>query len=354
MAIPTEAIGSVPRPRYLIEAFAKRRASEISQVEFDAVCERALSETIAELETTGSPIITDGEQTKPSFATYPLEGLENLAADGVRIEFADGHIRQLPRLTRGPFKYAVYAGEYVKRARRLTALPFKEAVISPSALSLIYPASGLESYPREAFLVDLTNEAERDIRSCFEAGAETVQIDFTEGRLSVKLDPSGNLLKSFVDLINTVLDRFSPSEREKISVHTCPGGDHDSTHSADVDYADLLPLLFTIRAGAFMCELAGEKDPRRALGLMRDHIHPDQRIFVGVIDPIDPRIETAAEVADRIAEAAKFIPVARLGVTDDCGFSPFGDDTSTAREIAFAKIRARVEGVSLASERMGL
>jgi 5-methyltetrahydropteroyltriglutamate--homocysteine methyltransferase len=57
---------------------------------------------ISRLEATGSPVITDGEQTKPSFATYPLVGLENLAADGVTIPFADGHTRQLPRLTRGP------------------------------------------------------------------------------------------------------------------------------------------------------------------------------------------------------------------------------------------------------------
>jgi 5-methyltetrahydropteroyltriglutamate--homocysteine methyltransferase len=64
---------------------------------------------ISRLEATGSPVITDGEQTKPSFATYPLVGLENLAADGVTIPFADGHTRQLPRLTRGPFCYGVHA-----------------------------------------------------------------------------------------------------------------------------------------------------------------------------------------------------------------------------------------------------
>jgi 5-methyltetrahydropteroyltriglutamate--homocysteine methyltransferase len=352
MAIPTEPIGSVPRPGYLMEAFARRATNRISLAEFEAACDRALSETIAEFEATGSPIITDGEQTKPSFATYPLAGLENLAPDGVTIGFADGHVRQLPRLTHGPFKYALYAGDYVKRAKRFTKLPLKQAIIAPSALSLIYPASGLDDYPREAFLADLADESEKDIRSCFDAGAATVQLDFTEGRLSLKLDPSGSVLKTFVDLINTVLDRFSSADLVKISVHTCPGGDHDSTHSADVGYASLLPLLFGIRAGSFMCELAGEKDRPRVLSLMRDHLHPDQRIFVGVIDPINPRIETAAEVADRIVEAAQFIPAHRLGVTDDCGFSPFGDDTSTSREIAFAKIKARIDGVSLASQRM--
>jgi 5-methyltetrahydropteroyltriglutamate--homocysteine methyltransferase len=75
-------------------------------------------------------------------------------------------------------------------------------------------------------------------------------------------------------------------------------------------------------------------------------------VFVGVIDPINPRVETPAEVCDRVMEAAEFIPIGQLGTTDDCGFSPFSDDTSTSRDVAFAKINARVEGTRLASERL--
>ena len=71
---------------------------------------------------------------------------------------------------------------------------------------------------------------------------------------------------------------------------------------------------------------------------------------MGVIDPIDPIIETPEKVRDRVLEAAELIPVEALGTTDDCGFSPFADDTSTSRETAFVKIRARVEGTRLASE----
>lgn len=71
---------------------------------------------------------------------------------------------------------------------------------------------------------------------------------------------------------------------------------------------------------------------------------------MGVTDPIDPRVETAEEVRDRVLQAARYIPPDRLGTCDDCGFSPFADDTSTSREIAFAKIAARVEGTRLAAE----
>ena len=175
---------------------------------------------------------------------------------------------------------------------------------------------------------------------------------FTEGRLAIKIDPTGALLHTFIDLNNLALSRFSDEERTRIGVHTCPGGDRDSTHSADVDYAGLLPSLFELMAGCFYVALAGETDRGRVLRIIRDHLKPDQTVFVGVISPIDPRIETPHEVCDRVLEAADYIPVAQLGTCDDCGFSPFCDDTTTTRETAFAKIRARVLGTALASERL--
>jgi 5-methyltetrahydropteroyltriglutamate--homocysteine methyltransferase len=351
MPIPTEPVGSIPRPSALIDAI---RTAGAASGDLDRLYEQALRDTIAALEATGSPVITDGEQTKPSFATYPLVGLGNLARDGVVIEFEDGHTRQLPRLTAGPFRYATHADTYLTRALKIAKVPVKQAVIAPSALSLIYPAEPLSGYRREAFIEDLMSEAEADVRRCLDRGAYKVQLDFTEGRLSVKLDPSKELLRQFVELNNSVLERFGKEERERIGVHTCPGGDQDSTHSADVPYAELLPSLFELRAGNFYIQLASERDRRTVLEVIRDHARPDQRIFIGVIDPIDERIETPEDVRDRILEAAEFIPLEQLGSTDDCGFAPFGDDTSTPREVAFAKIRARVEGTRMASEQLGV
>jgi 5-methyltetrahydropteroyltriglutamate--homocysteine methyltransferase len=349
MPIQTEPIGSVPRPAALLSAIADHAAGRISDEQFHAVQAIALRETIAEFEATGSPVITDGEQTKPSFATYPLAGLANLAADGVVIPFADGHTRQLPRLASGPFRYGTHAVSFLKAAKDYAHRPLKQAVISVSALSLLYPSSGLPGYSREAFIDDLVNEGERDIRECLDAGAACVQVDFTEGRLSLKLDPSGGLLRSFVALNNRVLDRFTSAERHKIGVHTCPGGDRDSTHSADVDYSNLLPLLFELNAGRFYIQLASEPDRKKVLAKIRELVKPGQTIFVGVINPINPTEESPQQVRDRVVEAAEFIPVESLGTTDDCGFSPFADDTSTSRETAFAKIRSRVEGTALAS-----
>lgn len=344
--IPTEPIGSIPRPTELIEAILSNGA------DIENLYEKAVKETLTAFEKTGSPVITDGEQTKSSFVTYPLHGLTNLAAGGMRIDFADGHFRQLPLLTKGPFRFANYAAQYLKYAQVFTKTPVKQAVISASALSLIYPSNGIEGYSQAEFIADLINECEKDIRLCLEQGAHKVQIDFREGRLSLKLDPSGGVLKQFINLNNQVFNRFSAEDRKKLGVHVCPGGDHDSTHSADVDYTTFLPTLFDLNVGNFYLQLASEPDHIKILKAIKQHLKPHQMAFIGVTDVINPTIETAEAIRDRIIEAAQYIPIHQLGTTDDCGFAPFCDDKSTTRETAFAKIKARIEGTKLAENEL--
>ncbi|MEO8186461.1 MAG: cobalamin-independent methionine synthase II family protein [Burkholderiaceae bacterium] len=346
MEIPTEPIGSIPRPPSLIEAIATRSDGDLA---LEDLFDEAIRDTIERFEATGSPVITDGEQRKyQNFWTYCVHGLPNTSTDGFEIPFAAGHTRRMLRLTGGPFRYRRHADSYLETALRYAHVPVKQAVISPSALSLMYPPDEIADYSREQFMDDLLREHETEVRNCLRKGAHCVQIDFTEGRLAIKVDPSGNLLHSFIDLNNLALSRFSDAERQRIGVHTCPGGDLDSTHSADVDYSELLPSLFELMAGNFYIALAGETDRVRVLKIIRDHMKANQRIFVGVVAPIDPRIETPEEVRDRVLEAARYIPVEQLGTTDDCGFSPFCDDTSTTRDTAFAKIRARVHGTAVA------
>jgi 5-methyltetrahydropteroyltriglutamate--homocysteine methyltransferase len=285
ITIPTEPIGSIPRPGALIEAVHKYGPDDprVAPLYQDAV-----RDTVREFEATGSPVIADGEQRKyHNFWDYPVQGLGNTAPDGFRIPFAAGHTRRMPRLVRGPFSYRRYADEFLAEALKHTSVPVKQAVISPSALSLMYPAEGIPGYSRDQFIHDLLREHETEIRRCLQRGAHSVQIDFTEARLAMKIDPSGNLLNSFVELNNLALSRFSAAERARMGVHTCPGGDRDSTHSADVDYAQLLPSLFELNVGNFFVALAGEPDRVRTLKMIRQYLKPRQRVFAGVVAPID-------------------------------------------------------------------
>ena len=350
MLIPTEPIGSIPRSAELLDVLKQYHSGNAAIEQLNKAYDAAVKDTVQCFEATGSPVITDGEQCKSSFLTYPLEGLNNIAEDGVLIPFEDGHNRQLPRLTAGPFRYQNYAAKYLQSAFCYAQVPVKQAVISASALSLLYPEQGLADYSQEQFLNDLVREVVTDIRLYLEAGAHKVQIDFTEGRLAVKLDPTKALLRHFIELNNRVLEQFTDEQRKRIGIHTCPGGDKNSTHSADIDYAELLPDLFQLKAGNFYVQLASEKDPDKVLSVIQQHLKPEQRVFVGVINVIDNAIETPEVVRDRVLLAAKYIPLEQLGTTDDCGFSPFEDDTATGRDVAFAKIQARVQGTQMALE----
>ncbi|MCC2972522.1 5-methyltetrahydropteroyltriglutamate--homocysteine methyltransferase [Massilia sp. IC2-476] len=343
--IPTEPIGSIPRPPELVAAIRGGAGPDALAPLLDA----AVRATVAAFEASGSPVISDGEQGKlDNFWCYPVHGCANTAPDGFHIPLpvgAGGRQHRMPRLTHGPFGYARHADGFLRAAQRHATRPLKQAVISPSALSLMYPPEGLPGYPREQFLEDLVREHETEIRRCLEAGAHKVQVDFAEGPLAMRLDPSGALLASFVHLNNMALGRFSDAERALIGLHVSPAG----VGGGDVDYADLLPTLFEIRAGSFYIAMAGQPDPERVLRIARDYARPGQRVFVGVTDPRDARVESAQQVRDRVLLASRYLEPGRLGTTDDAGFAPFFDDDSLSRATAFAKVRARVEGTRLAA-----
>ena len=333
----------------MIESVA---AGNILDPHLDPHFEDAVKDTIERFEETGSPIIhrwRAGEIPQLLDVTPSSDCPTPRPTDsGFR---SQRHVRRMPRLTEGPFRYKRYAYQYLDVALKYAHRPLKQAVISPSALSLMYPADPIPGYSRDEFIEDLLSEHEKEVRGCLAKGAAKVQIDFTEARFAMKVDPTGELLSTFIDLNNLAMGRFSEAERKVIGVHTCPGGDLDSTHSAEVDYAEFLPLLFQLNVGYFCIALTGEKDRVRVLKIIREHMKPGQRVFAGVVSPIDPCIDTAEQVRDRVLEAAKYIPVEQLGTTDDCGFAPFSDDTSTSRDKAFAKFGTRRRhGTSLGSD----
>jgi methionine synthase II (cobalamin-independent) len=377
--IPTELVGSLPRPMQLQQAYADYDEGKISFEQLQAAQDAAAEDSIKRLEETGEAMVTDGEQRESSFATYNLTdtlagtGLaDGLAGDGQFFAiFDDGHHRQLPRITRGPFRYKTYASEFVAKNRQIASHPVKQAVISPSMMMLLYPLEGeIDGYPREQFLDDCVSEAEKDIRQCFDAGAARVSIDFTEGRLANKNDSRNpwtgkNMLQEFIDLNNRLLDRFSPEERMTIGIHTCPGGDCDSVHSKEVPYELLLEHMFDMNAGYFLIQCASEEDRESVYEMVGRYSRDDangvpQMCFMGVINPLSPDVETPEQVRDELMMAARYIPVERLGATDDCGFSPFSRDVKPkhgspdyARDVAMQKISARVMGAEMASQELG-
>src|SRR3979409_961649 len=131
LTIPTEPIGSIPRPVDLIERVARGDSEDPA---FAPLYEDAIRDTIELFEAARSPGVTHGAQRKHhNLAAYCVHGLPNMAPDGFQIPFSDGHTRRLPRLTRGPFRYRRYADSYPDVAMRSAHGPLQQAVIAPSA-----------------------------------------------------------------------------------------------------------------------------------------------------------------------------------------------------------------------------
>jgi len=185
----------------------------------------------------------------------------------------------------------------------------------------------------------------------FRAGAVRVSVDFTEAGSRTRTTRAPvdgqDMLDEFIELNNRVLDRFSAAERVNIgrtraraaTATACtPGGAVRAAAVEDVQHQRRVlpdPVL----------ERGGPRDVYRMCGKYsrEDANGVPQVCFMGVINPLDPRVETAEEVRDQLVLAAKHIPVERLGATDDCGFSPFSRDVkpSTARRTSRATSRCR-------------
>src|ERR1700691_4238013 len=124
--IPTEPVGSIPRPLKLQQAYAAYDAKKIDKKQLEEEQNAAVADTLRRFEATGSPIITDGEQRVSSFATYPIAA--TLAGSGLAANlgpggqyfaiFADGHNRQLPKVTGGPFHYKFFSGWPLKKGTK--------------------------------------------------------------------------------------------------------------------------------------------------------------------------------------------------------------------------------------------
>ena len=377
--LPTENVGSLPRPQKLQDAYTAFDETG-EKGELEAVQDEAAKDSIERMEATGSPCVSDGEQRWSSFATYPIA--DSLAGGVWRRCWgrAVNSSRSSPTATAGscpswcPVRSSTTSTPPTRWRSRpgYATKPMKQAVIAPSMLMLLYPLNEeVDGYTREQFESDLCDETERDIRKAFAAGAVRVSVDFTEGRLATRQDPrnpwtGAGLLPRFIELNNRVIDRFTAEERKNIGVHTCPGGDRDSVHSADVPYNNLLPEMFKINAGYFLIQLASERDKDPVYESIGQHVRADangvkQIAFVGVINPLNPRIESPEEVRDALVRAANFIPQDQLGSTDDCGFSPFSMDEKPnhgspdyARDVAFQKITNRVTGTRMAAEQLGV
>jgi 5-methyltetrahydropteroyltriglutamate--homocysteine methyltransferase len=352
--IPTTVVGSLPRPLELIEASKayQEDRSPATHRRLGAAIETTLAENLRrQVATAGLNEISDGEPWKRyGFALYPVQDAEEYFRfeEGVPISFEDGHTRRLPLLVKKP-ALRESSVEHFKDAKPLAQdRPLKAAIISPSALGLAYQKD-VPAYPKDSFVQDVLTYLETDARNLLEAGASHVQVDVTEAPIFFQLAGKEGV-RQVIDLNNELLARLP---RDKTQVHVCFGSDVRAEHSKSVGYKELWPALADLKTDGLVFQFAGRREGDLDL-LDGSILSKNTRIYVGAIDVSNTTPESPNAVAAIAQRAARRLGVEHLGLTTNCGFSPFGDDPSMPREIAFAKLAALGGGALSASAALGL
>lgn len=352
--LPTTVVGSLPRTSTLIEASKayQEKPTETNRRKLQTATRSTLRENVErQAAIDGLNEISDGEPWKRyGFALYPVQGAEASFrfGEGITISFEDGHTRRLPLLVKRPKLRESSVGHFREAKALAKARPLKAAIISASALALAYQKD-VPGYPKEAFVEDVLNYLETDARKLLRAGASHVQIDVTEAPILFQLAGRDGV-RQVVDLNNELLKRLP---REKTHVHVCFGSDARAEHSKDVTYQDLWPVLADFRTDGLVLQFAGrrEGDLDRLDGSI---LGPKTRVYVGAIDVSNTTPETPEAVSAIARRAARGLGVEHLALTTNCGFSPFGDDRTMPRDVAFAKLDALGAGALLASRELGV
>lgn len=352
--VPTTVVGSLPRPLELIEASKAYHddRSEPNERRLKSAIDRTLAENVRrQAATDGLNEISDGEPWKRyGFALYPIQDAEESFRfeEGIPISFEDGHTRRLPLLVKKPALRESSVDHFHEAKPLAKDRPLKAAIISPSALALAYQKD-VPGYSKDAFVQDVLEYLEADARKLLEAGASHVQVDVTEAPIFFQLAGKEGV-RQVIDLNNELLGRLP---RERTQVHVCFGSDARAEHSKAVGYKDLWPALADFKADALVLQFAGRRqgDLDRLDGSV---LGKGVRVYVGAIDVSNTTPESANAVAAIAAHASRRFGLEHLGLTTNCGFSPFGDDPTMPREVAFAKLEALGAGAIAASADLGL
>lgn len=376
MAFKTTHAGSLPRTQEVVDfIFAREKGTPYDPGAFDAAMARAVDETVAKQVAAGVDIVSDGETSKISYATYVKDRYTGFEGDGPRNAPAD--LKLFPsflerlRTEGGTPSYArpVCVGEVRPKgqgelgkdianlqaamARHGAAEGFMNAA-SPGVIALFLQN---EFYPtREAYLAALADVMREEYRTIVDAGL-ILQLDCPDLALSRHMlfaDLSDaefvKIAQGHVEALNHALEGIDPA---RVRVHIC-WGNYEGPHVCDIAMDKVFSTFLSVRASGLLFEAS---NPRHAheWTVFRDRRAeiPDDKILVpGVVDTTTNFVEHPELVAERLERFAGIVGADRVIAGSDCGFGTFAGFGAVDPEIAYAKLSAMNEGAALASSRL--
>jgi 5-methyltetrahydropteroyltriglutamate--homocysteine methyltransferase len=372
--ILTTHVGSLPRPQPVVELlFAQDRGEEVDPLLLDEVLRQGVNEVVRLQEDAGLDVVSDGEMSKISYATYIRHRLTGFDGDSERPtpqdlddfpQFRD----QLVTAGHSPtYRRPVCTGPIAVRdcaplARDLTRL--KQAMagstatagfmtaVSPGTVGVFHPNQHYRSHDAymDAVAEAMRSEYEEIVRAGF-----ILQIDCPDlamGRHSrfKHLDEAQFLrcAEMHIDVLNQALANI-PAER--LRMHVC-WGNYEGPHTHDIPLETILPLVMKAKPAALVVEGANPRHEHEWDVWMR-HPLPDGKVLVpGVIDTSTNYVEHPELVAQRITRYAHLVGRDRVVAGTDCGMGTFAGFGPVHADIAWAKLRALAAGAELASSRL--
>ena len=369
--IKTTHTGSLPRTQEVVDfIFAREHGKDYNQAAFDACMTSAVDETVRKQAAVGVDIVSDGETSKISYATYVKDRYTGFDGDSPRNAPAD--LKKFPSFLKrladdgGTPQYArpmcvgevksKGQGELEKDIANLKGAMDKHGVdrgfmnaASPGVISLFLQNDHYKT--REAYLAALADAMKDEYETIVAAGLD-LQLDCPDLALSRHMlfndlsdDEFLKIAASHVDALNHALQNVP---EEKVRIHIC-WGNYEGPHVCDIPMSKMFDTLMTAKARYTLFETSNPRHGHEwAVFRDRKADIPDTKVLVpGVVDTTTNFVEHPELVAERLARFAQIVGHDRVIAGSDCGFGTFAGFGAVDPEIAYAKLGALSEGAAL-------
>jgi 5-methyltetrahydropteroyltriglutamate--homocysteine methyltransferase len=330
--VRAEVVGSLLRPRYLVEARKQLDSGEIDTARFKEIEDRAVDEAVELQASAGIQVVTDGEQRRYAFFGHLVDAMAGFDKfGGWAIPFRDEQgeelvfqrpvvvekLRPLRNMAAEEFTYlrAAHAG-----------VPVKVTMISAQQAAAYYdPDKSRGAYPtRDAYLADIVDLSRREVDELVRLGCTYIQIDapqyaalldpeLREGYRKRGSDPE-KLIDTCIDMDNAIIDGHPGLT---FAMHICRGNNQSKFYAAG-DYEPIARIFERTRFNRFLLEY----DDERSGGFEPlSHVPEDRVVVLGLVTSKKSALEPEEELKRRIEEASRFIPLERLALSPQCGFA---------------------------------
>lgn len=370
MSIKTTHVGSLPRTQEVVDfIFARERGEAYDQAAFDAAMTAAVGETVAKQKAAGVDIVSDGETSKISYATYVKDRYTGFDGDSPRNAPAD--LKMFPsfleRLANdgGTPQYArpmcvgevksKGQGELEKDIANLKGAMAHHGIergfmnaASPGVISLFLQNDHYKT--REAYLAALADAMKEEYETIVASGLD-LQLDCPDLALSRHMlftDLSdAEFLKVAASHVEALNHALQDVPAEKVRVHIC-WGNYEGPHCCDIPMSKMFDTLMSTKARYMLFETSNPRHGHE-WAVFRDRkadIPEDKVLVPGVVDTTTNFVEHPDLVAERIRRFVDIVGQERVIAGSDCGFGTFAGFGAVDPAIAYAKLEALSEGAA--------